>query len=132
MPSLQVETVTTVNGTQRDVVQTVPHPEDDFTRHALPVPAAWVSFGYPALLGVIPRHSVTIDPGQHASIPVTLHIPAGARHGQYDAALTARTAGTPAPGGGAQAVLGAAATFLKFSVSATPPDCNPPPPPQPW
>jgi hypothetical protein len=42
MPSWQVETVTTVNGTQRDVVQTVPHPEDDFTRHALPVPAAWV------------------------------------------------------------------------------------------
>jgi hypothetical protein len=104
MLSWQVETVTTVDGTQRDVVQTVPHPEDDFTRHALPVPAAWVTFGYPALLWVIPRHSVTIDPGQHASIPVTLHIQASARHGQCEAALTARTADAPAPAPGASPV----------------------------
>ncbi len=133
LPSWQVETAVTAGGAQRYVVQTVPHPESGFTRHALPVPPAWVTFGYPALLWVIPRHSVTLAPGQGASIPVTLHVPASARHGQYEAALTAGTTGTPAPGGGAQAVLGAAAaTFLEFSVDAAPPDCNPAPPPQPW
>jgi hypothetical protein len=96
-------------------------------------PPDLVSIGYPALLWVIPRHSVSLAPGQGASIPVTLHIPADARHGQYEAALTARTAGAPAPGGGAQALLGAAAaTVLKFSVDAAPPDCTPVPPPQPW
>jgi hypothetical protein len=132
MPSWQVETVITVNGTQRYIVQTVPHPESSFTRHAQPVPAAWVSFGYPPLLGVIPRHSVTLAPGQGASIPVTLHIPATARPGQYQATLTALTTAAPAPGGG-QAALGAgAATVLEFSVDAAPPDCDPPPPAQPW
>jgi hypothetical protein len=133
MPSWQVQTAITVNGAQRYVVQAVPHPEDDFTRHARPVPPGWVSIGYPALLWIIPRHSVSLAPGQGTNIPVTLRIPADARHGQYEAALTARTADAAAPGGGAQAVLGAAAaTVLKFSVDAAPPDCTPAPPPQPW
>ena len=101
-------------------------------RHAWPVPPAWVTFSYPARLWVIPRHSVSLAPGQGASIPVTLHIPAGARDGRYEAALTASAAGPAVPGGGPQAVLGAAAvTFLEFSVDV-PADCRPSSPPQPW
>ena len=77
-----------------------------------------MTFGYPA---------VSLAPGQGASIPVTLHIPASARPGQYEAELTASAGGTPASGGGAQAVLGAAAiTFLKFGVGAAPAGCSPP------
>ena len=99
--------------------------------HARPVPPAWVTFSYPALLWIIPQHSVSIAPGQGASVPVTLNIPASAVRGQYEARLTAYAGGTPASGGGVQAELGAAAiTFLKFGVGTAPAGCSPPSPSQ--
>ena len=125
----------TGSATEHITLQTSPVPPGlaGTIGNALPIPPDWVTFGYPALLWVIGQHSVTLAPGQGTSIPVTLHIPASASRGDYKAELIASTTGARAPGDGGQAVLGAAAaTNLEFAVGTAPPDCNPPPAPQPW
>ena len=102
-------------------------PLSSYDRHSIPVPASWVSARYPSFLLVFPRHSVTVQPGHSALIPVTLAVPADARHAQYRSSLNARTVtAAPAPGTGAHATAGAGgAVEIKFSVGAPPPSCTP-------
>jgi hypothetical protein len=45
----------------------------------LPPGPSWFSFGYPKLLGLFSRGSVTVQPGQGADVPATLNLPAGVR-----------------------------------------------------
>lgn len=93
----------------------------------IPVPASWVSFGYPRLLWVLGQSSVSLSPGKSAEIPVTVNIPGDAKPGLYGANLVASSGGSRAPGGGGQAVLGAAAEDdLSFAVApAAAPSCDP-------
>ena len=92
-------------------------------------PPSWVSAGYPKLLWVIGRNSVSLGAGQGADIPLTLNVPAGSQPGAYAADLMATTMTSPSPGGGAGLGLGAgAATNLMFTVGpggSPPPSCNP-------
>jgi hypothetical protein len=79
--------------------------------------------------------TVTLGPGQGASVPVTLAVPGGARRGIYVANIVAAAQPGPATSGsGAHAQLSAAAdTFLIFSVGEPAPSCTlPPPPGSPW
>ena len=107
---------------------------ESITLHAIPpvnglpgqhFPPSWVSAGYPELLWVIGRNSVSVGAGQGADIPLTLNVPAGSQPGAYAADLMATTS----PGGGAGLALGAgAATNLMFTVGpggSPPPSCNP-------
>lgn len=83
-----------------------------------PVPARWVSFGYPKTLLVIPQHHISLAAGASATVPVTVSVPAGARAGTYVAGLIVSTSGGT---GGVQ--LGAAAeTMLAFTVGVPRPD----------
>jgi hypothetical protein len=94
-----------------------------------PVPPSWVSISYPRTLWVIPGSSVSLAPGGSAYLPVTLHVPASARPGQYAADLVAAAAPSTSSGAGGTAVLGAAAeTNLEFTVAGpgqAAPSCDP-------
>jgi hypothetical protein len=102
-------------------------PVSSYDRHSIPVPPSWVSVRYPNFLWLFPRHSVTVQPGRSALIPVTLTVPASARHAQYRSTLTAQTVtAAPAPGAGAHLTTGAGgAVEIEFSVGAPPPSCTP-------
>ena len=93
-----------------------------FHRIAYPVPRSWVSVSYPRELWVIPQHSVDVHPGGHASLPVTITVPAGARRGAYAALLDAG-AGQPTTGQpGVTGNLGAAGmSWLFFLVGVSQP-----------
>ena len=96
----------------------------------IPVPPSWVSIGYPRTLWIIPGSSVSLAAGGSAYLPVTLHVPGGARPGLYGADLTAGTASpSSSHGAGGTAVFGAAAaTNLVFTVAGpglAAPSCGP-------
>jgi hypothetical protein len=72
------------------------------------VPSTWVLFS-PA--------QVVLDPQAHASVTVTVHVPAGAAAGGYFSDVVA-TASASGPSSGSVAVGAAAAALLRFDVSA--------------
>jgi hypothetical protein len=112
---LHVSVVNTGSGGESISIQTGP-PVNGLK--GIAVPPQWVSFGYPKLLGIIGQGSVSLSPGQQASVPVTVSVPAGAKPGLYGANLVAGAMSAPSPGGGGQAVLGAAAEDdLEFAVA---------------
>jgi hypothetical protein len=101
-------------------------PGQQVYKDELAISPSWVNFTPPA---------VALGPGQGASIPVTLTIPAGARHGIYVANILAGPQGSPAwSGTGEHAQLaGFAQTFLIFSIGKPAPSCTlPPAPGSPW
>lgn len=88
-------------------------------RHQIPLPASWLSFGYPSSwFGLVHRSSLSLGPGASGNVAVSVAIPAGARQGMYVVNLWAHTvAGTQQTSGGTVAVAGAgAATFLIIGV----------------
>jgi len=95
-------------------------------RGELAVTPSWVTFSPSA---------VTLGPGQGASVPGALTVPAGAARGVYVADIIAGPQAGPAlPGSGGYAQLAAAAaTLLIFSVGEPAPSCTlPPAPGSPW
>ena len=72
------------------------------------VPASWIALA---------RTDIGLDPGKSASVPVTLTVPADAAAGDYMTDLVAGTV-TPSSGGGGTSLGAAAATEVRFSVTA--------------
>jgi hypothetical protein len=65
------------------------------------VPASWVTFG---------SAQVSLDSGQGMDVPVTLHVPAGARPGPYESSINAIDSPARSSGAGGTVTTGAGAT----------------------
>jgi hypothetical protein len=79
--------------------------------------------------------TVTLSPGQGASVPATLAVPAGAPRGIYVANIVAGPQASPAPSGSGEhaQLAAAAATLLIFTAGEPAPSCTlPPAPGSPW